>query len=239
MRDKFMDIKIENVSKDFGKSRVLEDISFNIKSGDTVCFLGPSGAGKTTLIRLILGAILATSGKIVIGDTVVPNINLLKKIGYTPQNDALYEDLSAEDNLKFFGGLYKVTNINEAMSRVLGIVDLEKDRRKLVRNYSGGMKKRLSLAIALLHDPDVLLLDEPTVGIDPILRRSIWDEFKKLKEQGKTLIVTTHVMDEARECDNAALIYEGKLIAYDTVETLTNSTKTGRIEELFFERKKA
>ena len=232
-----MNIKIENVSKDFGKSKVLEDISFNISSGDIVCFLGPSGAGKTTLIRLILGAIPATSGKITIGDTLVPNINLLKKIGYTPQNDALYDDLSAEDNLKFFGGLYKVNNIDEAINRALGIVDLGKDKYKLVRNYSGGMKKRLSLAIALLHDPDVLLLDEPTVGIDPLLRRTIWEEFKKLKGQGKTLIVSTHVMDEARECDNAALIYEGRLIAYNSVEALIKSTKTGKIEELFFERK--
>jgi len=230
---------MEDVSKDFGKSRVLENINFKINSGDIVCFLGPSGAGKTTLIRLILGAISITSGKIKIGDTLVPNINLLKKIGYTPQNDALYDDLSAEDNLKFFGGLYKIKDINEFINRVLNIVDLEKDRHKLVRNYSGGMKKRLSLAIALLHDPDVLLLDEPTVGIDPILRRSIWNEFKRLKEQGKTLIVSTHIMDEARECDNAALIYEGKLIAYDKVETLINSTKTGKLEELFLERKEA
>ena len=234
-----MDIIMEDVSKDFGKSRVLENINFKINSGDIVCFLGPSGAGKTTLIRLILGAISITSGKIKIGDTLVPNINLLKKIGYTPQNDALYDDLSAEDNLKFFGGLYKIKDINEFINRVLNIVDLEKDRHKLVRNYSGGMKKRLSLAIALLHDPDVLLLDEPTVGIDPILRRSIWNEFKRLKEQGKTLIVSTHIMDEARECDNAALIYEGKLIAYDKVETLINSTKTGKLEELFLERKEA
>jgi len=237
MRNEFMNIKIENVSKDFGKSKVLEDINFNINSGDIVCFLGPSGAGKTTLIRLILGAIPATSGEITIEGTVVPNINLLKKIGYTPQNDALYDDLSAEDNLKFFGGLYKISNINEAISRVLKIVDLEKDKRKLVRKYSGGMKKRLSLAIALLHDPDILLLDEPTVGIDPLLRKTIWDEFKKLKEQGKTLVVTTHVMDETRECDKAALIYGGKLIAYDSVEALLKSTKTGKMEELFFERK--
>ena len=125
----------------------------------------------------------------------------------------------------------------ETTSRIdeaLELVDLMADRKKFVKNYSGGMKKRLSLAAALLHRPDVLLFDEPTVGIDPVLRHSIWERFKEIKKEGKTLIVSTHVMDEVYECDKAALIYNGHLIAYDTVDNLLAQTTTGKVEELFF-----
>ena len=231
-----MDISIKEVYKSFDKKAVIENLSFDIPSGEIICLLGPSGAGKTTTIRLIIGAIAADSGTIKIGETVIPNLALLKKVGFMPQNDALYDDLSGEDNLKFFAELYGVKKL-ELMNRideVLGLVDLTDDRKKFVRKYSGGMKKRLSLAAALIHDPEILLLDEPTVGIDPVLRHTIWQQFKEFKQKGKTMIVSTHVMDEVSECDKAALIYGGKLIAYDDVGPLLARTKSGKVDELFF-----
>jgi len=144
--------------------------------------------------------------------------------------------LSGDDNLKFFAELYGLKKGETAtrINQVLDLVDLTADRKKFVRNYSGGMKKRLSLAATLLHEPDTLFLDEPTVGIDPVLRRSIWNQFKKMKETGKTLIVSTHVMDEISESDKAALIYNGSLIQYDSVQNLVAQTASGKIEDLFF-----
>jgi ABC-2 type transport system ATP-binding protein len=153
-----------------------------------------------------------------------------------PQNDALYGDLSGEDNLKFYGSLFKMEPKRKKarIGEVLELLDLTQDRKKLVRNYSGGMKKRLSLATALLNEPRLLLLDEPTVGIDPVLKRIVWDRFAAMRRTGITLIISTHVMDEVTECDTAALLYGGKLIHYDAVQALIASTETGRIEELFF-----
>jgi ABC-2 type transport system ATP-binding protein len=231
-----MDIRISGVSKQFDKKEVLSDITFTIPSGSIVCLLGPSGSGKTTLIRLMVGAIAAERGEISFNDVTVPNLALMRKTGFMPQNDALYIDLPGEDNLRFFAGLHgmKKSEIDARVNAVLKLVDLEADRRKYVALYSGGMKKRLSLAAALVHEPEVLLLDEPTVGIDPVLRRTIWQQFGELKKAGKTLIVTTHVMDEVDQCDKAALIYNGKLIRYDTVAALSAETKSGKVEELFF-----
>ncbi len=231
-----MDIQLNQVCKSFGRKPAVQDMTFTVSSGDIVCLLGPSGSGKTTTIRLLIGAIAADSGTIQIGNTSVPNRQLLKKIGFMPQNDALYDDLSGENNLKFFAECYgmKKQAINEKIPELLSLVGLTEDRKKPVGQYSGGMKKRLSLAAALIHEPDILLLDEPTVGIDPVLRRSIWNRFKAIKKSGKTILVSTHVMDEVTECDKAALIYDGRLIEYDCVAPLLSKTQSGRVEELFF-----
>ncbi|EPE61346.1 ABC transporter family protein [Exiguobacterium sp. S17] len=230
-----MNIQLNDVSKSFGDQLAIDHIGFTINSGDICCLLGPSGSGKTTLIRLMIGALAADTGSIRVGETVMPNMNMLHKIGFMPQNDGLYDDLSGEANLEFFGSIYQLgkAGLKQRIDDVLALVDLSADRRKLVRNYSGGMKKRLSLAIAILHQPDVLFLDEPTVGIDPILRRQIWEQFQTIRAGGTTIIVSTHVMDEVLECDRAALIYNGRLIAYDTVTHLLEQTENGRVEELF------
>ena len=232
-----MDITFSKVCKSFGEKSVIQDISFVVQSGDMVCLLGSSGSGKTTTIRLMIGAIAADVGTIKFDDMTVPDLKLLKRIGFMPQNDAMYDDLSGEDNLKFFAGLYgmKKKEAHKRIDEVLALVHLSEDRKKFVRHYSGGMKKRLSLAAVLLHEPDVLLLDEPTVGIDPVLRRSIWNQFNEIKRSGRTIIVSTHVMDEVSECDKAALIYDGRLIDYDSVPNLLAKTATGKVEELFFQ----
>ena len=228
-------IQISHISKSFDKQCVLNDISLHIPQGKIVCLLGPSGSGKTTLIRIILGAIPADSGEVRIADTIVPNRPLLSRIGFMPQQDALYENLSAIDNLAFFAGLYGIDRktFRQRAYEALQLVGLEADRDKLVAKFSGGMKKRLSLAVATLNNPEVLLLDEPTVGIDPVLRHSIWQQFDQWRAEGKTLLVSTHVMDEVNECDQAALINHGRLIAYDTIDNLLQSTQSGHIEELF------
>jgi ABC-2 type transport system ATP-binding protein len=232
----YVNIQVSNVSKTFDKNQVIKDVTFTIPSGEICCLLGPSGSGKTTLIRLMIGAISADQGSIQIENVLMPNMEMLKKVGFMPQNDALYDDLSAEANLNFFGGLYHIDKgkLEKRIDEVLTIVNLTEHRRKLVKHFSGGMKKRLSLATAILHSPKILFLDEPTVGIDPVLRRKIWDQFKEIKNSGTTIIVSTHVMDEVTECDKAALIYNGSLIEYDTVTNLLEKTKNGRVEELFF-----
>lgn len=231
-----VDIIISGISKQFDRKPVLTDITFTIPAGSIVCLLGPSGSGKTTLIRLMIGAIAPEAGGITFGSITVPNLALMRKTGLMPQNDALYYDLTGEDNLRFFAGLHGMNKAetDRRIKEVLDLVDLKPDRRKYVGLYSGGMKKRLSLAAALIHEPEVLLLDEPTVGIDPVLRRTIWCQFGELKKAGKTLVVTTHVMDEVDQCDKAALIYNGKLIHYDTVAALSALTESGKVEELFF-----
>lgn len=230
-----MEIKLTNVSKSFSKQKILSDINLNIEGNEIFGLIGPSGSGKTTLIRLMTGAISADAGGVFLGDQKLPNLNALKSFGYMPQNDALYTDLSGRDNLRFFGEMMgmKKDVLENRINEVLDLVSLKEDDRKRVQNYSGGMKKRLSLAAALLHEPSILFLDEPTVGIDPVLRKRIWDQLEYLKEQGTTIIVTTHVMDETKRCDRLALIQHGRVLACDTVSNLIAKTKTGDIEELF------
>ncbi|MCL1807438.1 MAG: ABC transporter ATP-binding protein [Oscillospiraceae bacterium] len=235
-------IEVRNVSKGFPKNPgVIKNLTLTVGAGEIVCLLGPSGAGKTTLIRLITGALKADGGEIVINGIKVPSMKLYAQMGFMPQSDALYPDVTGLDNLLFFGGLYGIKGkaLYEKSLEALELVDLAPDQNKLVSNYSGGMKKRLSLAAALLHKPSFMLLDEPTVGIDPILRRTIWDRFHKLRDEGAALIVSTHVMDEAAKCDRTALIYNGALVADDTTENLLKRTEHGNIEELFFMAKGA
>lgn len=231
-----MRIAVNNINKSFGKESVLNDINLTIESGKIFCLLGASGSGKTTLLRIIMGAIPAESGMVTIGEDQVPDRKILSKMGYMPQNVGLYEELSAWDNLRFFAGIQRIKKrlFEKNANELLEIVNLTQDRKKLVSNCSGGMKKRISLAVALIHQPTLLLLDEPTVGVDPILRKKIWLYLKELKAKGTTIIVTTHVMDEVTECDNAALLRNGHIIATDTVKNLMARTPNGKIEDLFF-----
>ena len=231
-----MGITINGLCKSFDKKIVLDHIDLSVEQGEMLCLLGPSGAGKTTLIRSIIGAIVINEGRVAIDEVTVPNRLLMHKIGYMPQEDALYNDITGLGNLEFFGGLYgmKGKMLRARCEELLKMMNLYEDRNKMVANYSGGMKKRLSLAAALLHSPKYLLLDEPTVGIDPILRKTIWDKFEELRAGGCCLVISTHVMDEAAKCPRCALIYGGKVIFDDKTENLIAKTKTGSIEELYF-----
>src|SRR5690606_5097690 len=228
-------VSVRHISKSFGKHQVLKDINLEIYEGEIFGLLGPSGAGKTTLVKQLSGLDTPTSGENYIFQEKMPDLKLINRIGYMAQSDALYEELSAKENLQFFAELYglKGTKQSQRIKEVMKLVQLLDHINKPISTYSGGMKRRLSLAIALLHEPEILILDEPTVGIDPVLRKSIWGAFYELKQQGTTLIVTTHVMDEADKCDRLGLIREGKLIAVGTPQQLKEETKTTSIEDAF------
>lgn len=228
-------VLVKDVTQMYGKTTILKNIDLKVEKGEIIGFLGPSGSGKTTLVKAIIGMIKPASGEIKILDTKIPSLKACENIGYMAQSDALYEDLSGMDNILFFASLYEIDKkkAKERAKELLAMVLLQDDGKKLVKNYSGGMKRRLSLAIALIHDPKLVILDEPTVGIDPLLRREFWKEFKKLNSQGTTLIITTHVMDEAENCDTLALIRDGKVIAKGSPEELKVNTGTKTLEEAF------
>jgi ABC-2 type transport system ATP-binding protein len=228
-------VAISNVSKNFGPQQILKEISLSVGSGEIYGLLGPSGSGKTTLVKMIMGIESITSGKISILDYAIPSLKAKQITGYMAQSDALYLELTAKENLEFFGSLYGLKGqlLKERIQFVMEMVDLHNHLHKTLHQYSGGMKRRLSLAIALLHEPKLLILDEPTVGIDPILRKSIWDQFQKLTEQGTTIFLTTHVMDEAEKCDRLGLIQNGKLIVNDSPSKMKENFGVHTLEEIF------
>lgn len=233
--DKKSVLRVDEVSKRFGTKKVLENISFTIQQPEIFGLLGPSGAGKTTLVKMIAGMDDPTEGTIHVFDQKMPNLNLTKKIGYMGQSDALYAELSAMENLAFFAQLYGMAGkrLKQRAEEVLSLVDLSNDAKKTVQNFSGGMKRRLSLAIALIHEPDLLILDEPTVGIDPVLRKKLWDTFETLQKSGVSIIVTSHVMDEAERCQRLGMIRGGHLIALGTPEELKGETGAKTMEQAF------
>ncbi|RDW21105.1 ABC transporter ATP-binding protein [Oceanobacillus arenosus] len=228
-------ISIRQVSKQFGKHEVLKNINLEINEGEIFGLLGPSGAGKSTLVKELAGLDVPTSGENYLFQEKMPSLKLMERVGYMAQADALYEDLTANENLQFFASLYglKGKKQKQRISEVMQIVNLREHLHKPVRNYSGGMKRRLSLAIALLHEPEMLILDEPTVGIDPVLRKSIWEAFYELNHKGTTIIVTTHVMDEAEKCGRLGLMRDGMMIAVGTPEELKKETNAKTIEDAF------
>ena len=197
--------------------------------------IGPSGAGKSTAIKCLMGMEKLEVGSTEVFNTKMPNRKILERIGYMGQSDALYEDLTGKENLIFFGNLMGLTGekLDAAINKNTHLVNLTKFLDKPVKTYSGGMKRRLSLAITLLSNPDLLILDEPTVGIDPSLRISIWNQLKELANNNKGIIVTTHVMDEAEKCDYVGLIIEGKLFALGTPHELKEQFDATSIEEVF------
>ena len=217
-------IQISHISKSFDRQAVLNDISLRIPRGQIVCLLGPSGSGKTTLIRIILGAIPADSGEVRIADTIVPNRPLLSRIGFMPQQDALYENLSAIDNLAFFAGLYGIDRktFRQRAYEALQLVGLEADRDKLVAKFSGGMKKRVSLARAIALEPKIILYDEPTAGLDPIRSTDISLLIKETqKALHATSVVVTHDLKSAEMiADRMAFLYKGSFLAVGTAKEL-------------------
>ena len=228
-------IKMEHVVKAFGDKVVLQDVSLDIQNAEIFGILGPSGCGKTTAIKVITGQHPCNEGKVLILGEEMPKFDLLRRIGYMAQGDALYLELTARENLEFFGQIYGMSKekIRQRIEETLEMVDLLPHIDVQVKNYSGGMKRRLSLAGALLHEPEVIVLDEPTVGIDPLLRKRIWDELEKLSQAGVTILMTTHVMDEADKCDRLAMMRNGKIIGEGTCQELMDAVGAATIEEAF------
>nr|WP_258863707.1 ABC transporter ATP-binding protein [Enterococcus durans] len=210
-------------------------MNMSLQSGTILGLIGPSGAGKSTAIKCLMGMEKLEVGSTEVFNTKMPNRKILERIGYMGQSDALYEDLTGKENLIFFGNLMGLTGekLDAAINKNTHLVNLTKFLDKPVKTYSGGMKRRLPLAITLLSNPDLLILDEPTVGIDPSLRISIWNQLKELANNNKGIIVTTHVMDEAEKCDYVGLIIEGKLFALGTPHELKEQFDATSIEEVF------
>lgn len=228
-------IRIQDVGKSFGHRQILHNIRLDLFQSEIFGLLGPSGSGKTTLVKIITGIETADQGNVFVFGEKMPELRLLQQIGYMAQSDALYQELTARENLLFFASLYGLRGgrRKRRISEVLELVDLHEAMNKPVHTFSGGMKRRLSLAAALLHRPSILVLDEPTVGIDPILRQSIWQELHQLSQSGTTILITTHVMDEADKCHRLAMIREGRMLAAGTPEGLMKHTKTSTIEHAF------
>jgi ABC-2 type transport system ATP-binding protein len=218
-------LSLSHMIKRFGDQSALNDVSFEVAKGQTLGLLGPNGAGKTTALSIMSGLLQQDSGTIKFDGREVRRTDRVFKlrIGLVPQDLALYDELTAWQNLEFFAGLYGLTKLKfrERATNVLALVELKDRRNHRVNTFSGGMKRRLNLAAALLHDPDLLLLDEPTVGVDPQSRNAIFENLIELKRQGKTLVYTTHYMEEAeRLCDRIVIIDHGKVIANDTAHGL-------------------
>ncbi len=218
-------IRFHNLRKTFGNIVAVDNLSFKIEKGEVFGLLGPNGAGKTTLVNLAVGLLEPDHGSVEIDGLGASNSPQVRaQIGVAPQALAIYEELSAEENLVFFARIQGVnrTKLTERVAWSLDFVGLTDRRRDRVKTFSGGMKRRLNLAIALVHDPPLLLLDEPTVGVDPQSRNAIFDNITALQKEGRTIVYTTHYMEEAqRLCDRVGIIDHGKLLALDTVERLT------------------
>jgi ABC-2 type transport system ATP-binding protein len=215
-------VATEKISFYFGKRKVLEDLTLNIPKGVSFGLLGPNGAGKTTLIRLMVGLLRPRSGSLrLLGEPVSSKTS--KLIGYMPQLQSIYNELSVMQNVDFFARIYHLSNRAkraERVEKVLRLVELWDRRKDSVSNLSGGMRQRVSLACALVHDPPLLFLDEPTVGMDPELRAGFWEFFGSLTKQGVTLIISSHTMDDAAHCDRLAFLRDGKVIAEGPPEEL-------------------
>ncbi|KAF5440139.1 ABC transporter ATP-binding protein [Pediococcus sp. EKM202D] len=228
-------IELKNIAKSFGKQNVLKNINLNVQQGQIVGLIGPSGSGKSTIIKIALGMEVADKGIAKIFEAKMPNRKLLSKIGYMAQTDALYMTLTGFENLKFYAKMkgIKSSELQLQIGHVAEVVDLKDALNKRVEGYSGGMMRRLSLGIALLGNPKLLILDEPTVGIDPALRRKIWRELKRIKNNGQSILITTHVMDEAEQVDEVALILDGNVIALDSPKNLKRQYDVPSIEDVF------
>jgi len=234
-----MDHAIETCSltKKFGDFTAVDNLNFQIRKGEIYGLLGPNGAGKTTLIKLLSALLVPTSGEAYVLGNKIPDKKIASTIGYMPQETALYVGLTVHQNMKFYAKLFGI-NKSEFISKekdLLEFVDLYLWRNELVQNLSGGMKHRASLACTLIHNPPVLFLDEPTVGVDPELRISFWNYFNRLKDEGITILITTHYMDEARRCDRVGFMSKGKLIAESTPEELLARAGTDSLEDAFLE----
>ncbi|MBM4337955.1 MAG: ATP-binding cassette domain-containing protein [Deltaproteobacteria bacterium] len=229
-------VEVEDLFKIFGDFVAVDHIHFQVRKGEIFGFLGPNGAGKSTTIRMLCGLLMPTSGKgTVAGFDIVKEPDKIKQvIGYMSQKFSLYDDLTVEENLHFFGGIYGLSGSQqkererEALERA-GLQDL---RDRITRILAVGWKQRLALACALLHQPDILFLDEPTSGVDPISRRNFWSLIQQMAEKGVTIFVTTHYMDEAEYCDRLALIYQGKIVALGTPTELKMKTLSRGILEV-------
>ncbi len=228
-------ISVKNVTKNFGDELAVREVSFDVPRASIFGFIGPSGSGKTTTVRLLTGIYAPTEGAISILDIDPSKFNQDQRarIGYMPQLFVLYPNLTVWENINFAASLYGMSLVRTSrLKQILEFVELYEHRHKLTRNISGGMQRRLSLAAALIHEPELLFLDEPTAGIDPILRQKFWEHFKGLQNQGRTLFITTQYVNEADNCDLVGVMSNGRLLLVDTPRGLRHHAFGGDIIDM-------
>jgi len=223
-------VSVEGVSKSFGKFQALNGVTLRVRKGEIYGLLGPNGAGKTTLIRIVCGLLTAQSGTVTVLGQRMPKVAVLRRIGYMTQQAALYPSLSVEENVRFFAA---INGAEDGVKDALELVHLYDRRGSVVNTISGGMRQRCSLACALVHRPDLLLLDEPTVGVDPQLRVQFWESFRRMATNGTTIIVSSHVMDEADRCQRLGLIQYGRLLAEGSPTEIRNMGGSQNLEQAF------
>jgi ABC-2 type transport system ATP-binding protein len=230
-------IEVRDLRKSYGALVAVDRISFEVNPGECFGLLGPNGAGKSTTIHCVVGALRPDAGQVSIdGETDPTRPSVRAKVGVAPQSIALYEDLTAEENLEFFGKLYALggDRLKTRIEMALEFAGLAARRKDRVSKYSGGMQRRLNLVCGILHDPPVILLDEPTAGVDPQSRNLLFENIEALKRLGRTIVYTTHYMEEAqRLCDRVAILDQGKILALDTVEGLLRAHRGADLEAVF------
>lgn len=228
-------VETTGLRKEFDGLVAVDSLDLRIGKGLVYGMIGPNGSGKTTAIKMLVGLLRPTAGGARVLGESIPVRMKTARMGYMPQEMAVYDDISVHENLAFFAGLYSLDaeSARRREEELLGMIDLKDRADSLVGHLSGGMRHRVSLACALMHDPELVFLDEPTVGVDPELRAGFWDYFTKLKEAGKTIVLTTHYMDEAVRCDVVGMMRQGVLIAEGTPAGLLERTRTAGLEDAF------
>jgi ABC-2 type transport system ATP-binding protein len=233
-------VKVEKLTRAFGGFVAVDRIDLKVRKGEIYGFLGPNGAGKSTTIKMLCGLLLPSDGSGTVGgyDIVRQSEEIKKTIGYMSQKFSLYDDLTVEENINFYSGIYSVPDSRkeERKKWVLSMAGLADKRRSLTRMLAGGFKQRLALGCAVLHEPPILFLDEPTSGVDPVSRRNFWTMIYKMSQAGTTVFVTTHYMDEADYCDRLGLIYRGRIIAEGTPNELKMKNMTRNVLEVDVDR---
>ena len=231
-------IVIENLTKKFGTFTAVDNISFKVEKGQILGFLGPNGAGKSTAIRMLCGILEPTSGggSVAGFDIVKDSEKVKERIGYMSQKFSLYEDLTVSENLDFYAGIYQTPveqrrGRKEQLIKMAGLTGRENERTS---NLSGGWKQRLALGCATIHNPNILFLDEPTSGVDPVSRKNFWELIYTLSKQGTTVLVTTHYMDEAEYCNRVSIMVDGKIEALDTPDNLKTQFRATTMDEVFY-----
>jgi ABC-2 type transport system ATP-binding protein len=224
-------VRVQGLEVVRGRNAVLRDVSVSVPARRVTGLLGPSGSGKTTLIRAIVGVQIIRTGRVEVLGRPAGTPDLRSRVGYMTQAPSVYSDLTARENLAYFGRILGVGA--GRIDEVLAVVNLRHRADSVVRTMSGGERSRVSLAAALLGEPELLVLDEPTVGLDPVLRRDLWNMFHRLADEGATLLVSSHVMDEAERCDSLILIREGRIVAEDAPDELRRRTGEDDLEQAF------
>jgi ABC-2 type transport system ATP-binding protein len=232
-------IKTDKLTKRFGDFTAVSEITFDVYKGEIFGFLGANGAGKTTAMRMLIGLSKPTSGSATVAgfDVYKQTENIKKNIGYMSQKFSLYEDLTVLENIIFYGGIYGLGNaqIKTKSDELIAGLGLQNEARKLVASLPLGWKQKLSFSVALLHEPKIVFLDEPTGGVDPVTRRQFWDLIYAASDNGITIFVTTHYMDEAEYCNRISIMVDGKIEALDSPENLKKQFNTGSMDDVFYE----